>query len=113
LPEAIYYVTSEESIADRASIKVTEPRNHAELDFVPQSFTWVGADSIIYLVEYYEKSGGERIAAAYTKQANYVLPETILTDKFITGKSYTWEVKGYNAEGNLIGVSDSLTFIFR
>lgn len=113
-PEAIYYVTSEESTAGLAPIRASAPRNHAELAFKAQTFSWedVGRASV-YLIEFFEKEGEEPVAAAYTRAADYALPEAILAENFAPGKAYLWWVKSYDDEGNLAGVSALSRFIFQ
>ncbi|MCK4535856.1 MAG: hypothetical protein KAT93_02520 [Desulfuromonadales bacterium] len=113
-PEAIYYVTSEESTAGLAPLRTAEPRNHADLAFVPQSFRWEGTTrAAMYLVEFFEREGEVPVAAAYTKGTAYDLPEAILTESFDSGKAYMWWVKSYDAEGNLVGASELAHFIFQ
>lgn len=114
-PEAIYYVTAEESTAGLAPIRVVEPRNHAALPFGPQSFNWQGTttSATMYLVEFFEKEGEDPVAAAYTKGTGYDLPESILNDNFSSGKAYLWWVKSYDGEGNLVGVSELTRFVFQ
>jgi hypothetical protein len=113
-PEAIYFVTAEESVAGRIPIRIVKPRDHAELGFAPQAFNWEGAGrEAIYLVELFERGDNQRIAAAYTKTPNYDLPEAILKEKFRPGKSYLWQIKSYDAEGNLVGTSEPAHFTFQ
>ncbi len=113
-PEAIYYVTSEDSTAGLAPIRVAAPRNHAELSFAAQSFSWEGnGTASVYLIELFEREGEEPVVAAYTNEFSYDLPESILNDRFHSGKAYSWWVKSYDAEGNLVGVSKLSDFIFQ
>lgn len=113
-PEAIYYVTSEESTAGLAPIRALEPRNYAELAFASQTFSWEGTSrAAMYLVEFFEKTDDVPVASAYTKDVDYTLPEAILADRFSSGKAYLWGIKSYDAEGNLLGVSESSRFVFQ
>ena len=113
-PEAIYFVTAEESTADLAPLRALEPRDHAELPFAPQTFSWENpGTALIYLVEFFEYEGEEPVAAAYTKGMAYDLPETILTDSFAAGKAYRWWVKSYDEEGNLVGASELSHFVLQ
>ncbi len=113
-PEAIYYVTGEESHAARAPIRLVSPRNHAEVSFAPQEFTWesVGLE-VFYLIELFDKGDQDRISAAYTKLPAYNLPEAILQEKFRPGQAYRWQVKSYDADGRLISSSEPNDFIFQ
>ncbi|MCK4502243.1 MAG: hypothetical protein KAU22_04355, partial [Desulfuromonadales bacterium] len=113
-PEAIYYVTSEDSTADLAPIKGATPRNHAELPFAPLSFSWQGSEAAaVYLLEFFAQKDEAPVAAAFTKAISYDLPQSILNDNFATEKAYYWWVKSYDAEGNLVGISDLNRFIFK
>jgi len=113
-PEAIYYVTSEESTAGLAPIRAVEPRDHAELVFAPHAFSWKGSGTeVVYLIEFFEREGEDPIAAAYTRDMSYDLPASILTDSFASGKNYLWRVKSYDAEGGLLGISELSHFIFQ
>lgn len=113
-PEAIYYVTSEESTAGLVPIRADEPRNHAELVYAPQTFRWEGdTKATVFLIEFFEKGGEDPVAAAYTKGTAYELPESILTESFAAGKAYMWWVKSYDSEGNPVGVSDLSSFLFQ
>jgi len=113
-PEAIYYVTAEESTAGRTPIRAVSPRDHAALSFAPQSFSWQGTgQDVIYLVELFEQGDKQRVSAAYTKAPGYDLPESILKEKFQPGKSYLWQIKSYSADGNLVGTSEPSHFTFQ
>ncbi len=112
-PAALYYVTAEEATADLAPLRTAEPRNHAELPFAPVTFNWETAGSATtYLVEFFIIDSEKPIAAAFTKGTAYDLPETILTDSFSAGKAYRWWVKSFDADGNLMGVSELSHFVF-
>jgi len=113
-PEAIYYVTSKESTAGLVPLRVTEPRNHAQLAFATQSFIWENpGKAAVFLVKFFEKDGKDPVAAAYTKETAYDMPESILTDNFTPGKAYSWWVKGYDDEGNQVGAGELSHFIFK
>ena len=112
-PEAIYYVTSEESTTGRTIIRTVEPRNHAKLAFTPRSFSWEGVDkAAIYLVEFFERESEGRVAAAYTKGTSYDLPKVTFKGNFNSGKAYSWQLKSYDTEGNLVGISELSHFMF-
>ena len=113
-PEAIYYVTSEESTAGLVPIRAEEPRNHAELVFAPQTFRWEGdSKATVFLIEFFEKEGDDPVAAAYTKATAYDLPASILAKDFESGKVYLWRVKSYDSEGNPVGASALSSFLFQ
>ncbi|PLY03403.1 MAG: hypothetical protein C0622_04440 [Desulfuromonas sp.] len=112
-PEAIYYVTSEESAADLTPLRPVGPANYAELVYAEQDFNWEGSGAAVYLVEFYARGSEEPLAAAYTRSPTYGLPDAILKEKFQPGETYSWRVKSFDSEGTLIGISEPLFFVFQ
>jgi hypothetical protein len=113
LPEAIYFVTTEE-YKEKRFIQLVYPQNNSELDYSPLTFRWEGRDrNVINLVEFLEVVGEKPVFSAYTKRLEYSLPMPVLKDIFSQGKSYLWRVKGFDTENNIVGESIIFRFTFK
>ncbi len=113
LPEAIYFVTSEESMAGILPLRLLEPQHLAQVAYAPIDFSWEGATRVVrYLIEISEREGASPMASAYTKKPGYLLPGSILQGSLTPGKSYFWKVKGFDQEGNQVAESPSFRFTF-
>ncbi|MBU0483096.1 MAG: S8 family serine peptidase [Proteobacteria bacterium] len=114
LPEAIYYVTSEESMAGIRPLRLLKPRHLAQVPYEPISFSWEDDERVEkYLIEIFEGEETVPVASAYTRKAVYNLPESILQGSLISGKSYFWRVKGFDRDGNQVAESPSFRLTFQ
>jgi hypothetical protein len=114
MPEAIYFVTSEDYKFAPFHIDLVSPDDAVELAYSPVVFRWEGKDvTVAYLIEFFEKGDEKPIFSAYTRKVEYNIPNPILKQLFMPGKAYRWKVKGFDTETNIIGESFVNDFIFR
>ncbi|MEF9438340.1 MAG: S8 family serine peptidase, partial [Candidatus Mariimomonas ferrooxydans] len=112
-PEAIYFVTVEK-FKEIFSVNLIYPNNKSEVDYSPLTFRWGGKDRpITYIIEFLEEGGEKPIFSAYTRNADYKLPPTVLKGIFAPGKSYLWRVKGFDTDNNITGDSQVFRFTFK
>jgi hypothetical protein len=110
IPQAIYFVTAKES-GEVRTIDLTLPEDQSELPYAPVLFEWKPvkwADT--YLIVFKGNSDEKPVFSAYTRESVYRLPELILESLFVRDKVYYWQVKGYDADGNILGESGEYRF---
>ena len=113
IPEAIYFVTSEE-FKEIQSIKLIAPEDMADVGYAATDFVWYGKEPTAnYLIEFQEEGGGKPLFAAYTRKPQYRLPESVLKGIFSPGKKYFWRVKGFDTGGNVSRESPIYRFTFK
>lgn len=113
LPEAIYFVTTEEA-KEALYITLLSPKDRSEIDYSPLIFKWEGRDrTITYLVEFGEDGREKPIFSAYTNKVCYRLPSSVLKNIFVPGKVYQWRIKGFDSENNVVGESPTFSFTFK
>ena len=110
-PKAIYYVTTDRT-PSLAPINLATPGRTAVEAYAPFRVTWNPAPGVAtYLVEFFLKDEDRPVFSAYVAdKADYLLPEPALRHYFIPGKTYGWQVKGFDKENNLVGESDRREF---
>ena len=110
-PKAIYYVTTDRT-PSLAPINLATPGRTAIEAYAPFRVTWNPAPGVAtYLVEFFLKDEDRPVFSAYVAdKADYLLPEPALRHYFIPGKTYGWQVKGFDKENNLVGESDRREF---
>lgn len=112
LPSALYFVTTQE-VREIVKIKLLSPEDNSKLDFLPQKFTWERLDgTMMYLVQFFENKDSNPVFSAYTKEAFYNLPESVLKKIFQPGKIYYWKVIGFDESNNTVGESSLWNFSF-
>lgn len=112
IPQALYFVTSEESGEVRA-IELTFPEDQVRIPYDSVLFEWQPmAWANTYLVVFFADSDEKPIFSAYTREGAYRLPSMILSSLFSKDKTFSWQVKGYDAEGNVLGASAVYRFVF-
>ncbi len=112
VPQAIYFVTAEES-GDVRSIDLTLPENNAGIMYSPVLFEWQSvkwADT--YLIAFFGETDDKPIFSAYTRDNSYRLPPLILNRLFTPNGTYQWRVRGYDENGNTRGESALFRFFF-
>jgi hypothetical protein len=110
-PKAIYYVTTDRT-PSLAPINLAHPGRTAVEAYAPFRVAWNPAPGVAtYLVEFFLKDEDRPVFSAYVAdKADYRLPEPALRHYFIPGKTYAWQVKGFDRENNLVGESDRREF---
>jgi len=113
LPEAIYYVTSEEFIKT-FFIRLISPEDKSVIEYLPPEFRWEEADGVVvYLIEFYEYGSDKPLFSAYTRREEYIVPEIIFGRIFKPGVKYYWRVKGFGRNDEMTGESKSWEFAFK
>lgn len=105
IPEIIYYVTSDEAsrvmtITPAIPAKTLEGKKASTLAWSP-----LAAGSFYFVEMFEEKNKEEPVFSAYTKDPLYQLPDFALRHVFKQEGLYQWRIKGFDAEGKLIGES--------
>ena len=112
VPEAIYFVTAEESEEVRM-IGLTMPEDNTEITYSPITFDWQNVKwATTYLIVFSGQNDEKPIFSAYTKDPSYRIPPFILNSLFMPEGAYHWRVKGYDAAGDIIGESPVYGFSF-
>ena len=119
-PEAIYFITPEETIQTR--IRSVSPADNAIVDFGEMTFRWdKEAAAAAYLTEFFEKDPSVSALAppkppvfsAYAKDTTYSIPAAIRERTFIPGKSFLWRVTAFDRQGVKIAESPLYSFTVR
>lgn len=115
-PEIRYYVTSEEPRLVEAKkltpLSLLFPHNKGVIGYAPVTFLWATRETGVaaYFLAFYLKDEEKLLFSAYTKNPSYSLPETILKTFFSPGKTYAWQVKGFDTFNNVAAESTLFTF---
>lgn len=114
LPMIIYFVNLDRFKPAISAIGVFSPQNRAVIEYESQKFEWQRpANATIFLVQYGDKLESKTIFSAYTRDAFYVIPETVLKESFKIGERYYWKVISFDAENIIIGESAVYSFTFK
>jgi len=110
-PKAIYYVATDRAPA-MIPINLAEPGRTAVMPYKPFRLAWnPAAGAVTYLVEFFLKEEDRPVFSAYVaERPDYLLPEPALRHYFVPGKTYDWQVKGFDKDHNLIGESTRREF---
>ncbi len=112
-PEAIYFVTAEKS-KEIFPVNLLYPDNNSEVDYSPLTFRWETEEkTVTYLIVFFKEEDEKPIFSAYTRNAEYKLPPSVLKNIFISGESYLWRVKGFDTKGSKAGESPLYRFTFK
>lgn len=107
-PEIIYYVTDDEDVRIMTILPSTVAG--AIIDQADNTLSWSHLNNgSYYFIEMLDDSK-ETIFSAYTKDPFYKIPDFAFRHVFHKGNIYKWRVKGFDAEGKLIGESPISTF---
>lgn len=114
LPSIVYFVTAAEGPGKSVNIKLLSPENDALLEYAPGRFEWENIEkTTVYLIQFYDKTDSPPVFSAYARTPYYSLPAIALKNIFSPGQRYFWKVSGFNSENNVIGESETRSFIFR
>lgn len=112
MPEGIYFVSADEA-GEAYIIGLVMPEDSGQIGYGPYTFGWRREPwANTYLVEFFGEDTEKPIFTAYTRKSTYLLPPAILKKVFAADTSYQWRVKGYDAEGKIIGQSRLNAFNF-
>ena len=106
-----YFVTTDVKSIGRL-IVLTGPPDSGVVDPAAQPFTWEYNPAIkTYLIEFIDDDPDRPVMSAFTEDRQYKLPVAVARYKFIPGRTYFWQVKGFSPEHKR--VSNSLPRQFR
>lgn len=109
-PEAIYHVEAKEA-ALVVPITLTAPENWAEIGSSGTTFVWTDTSrGTTYYLEFFEEDSEEPFFTAYTAESSYALLPRLLSMKFTEGKTFSWQVRGFNKGSELTGKSGKRKF---
>jgi hypothetical protein len=112
-PQGVYFVTAEEAPV-RYAILLSAPDNHSEWALAPVTFRWHGSDKMVrYKIEIMGRDTDNPIFKTYTRATTYELPLKLINDYFSIGDFYSWKVSGFGEGNQLIGESESRSFLFK
>ena len=100
-----YFVTTDvKSIGPL--IVLTDPPDFAVVDPAAQPFTWEYNPAIqTYLIEFIDDDPDRPVMSAFTEDRRYELPVAVTRYKFIPGRTYFWQVKGFSPDHRRISNS--------
>ncbi len=112
-PAALYYVTAHEQIQP-VSINLTAPADDEMLPFEPIDFKWQTIDeAALYFLRLFSdaKPGSQPVFSAYTNKGSYRLRPEVFKYRLEHGKTYTWDVQGFDDDDRLAAQSDTRSFV--
>lgn len=113
LPTIVYLVRPSDAPPKPLAIRLAAPGPGETLPYQPALFRWEGGEgTAAYLVQFYPEAGDVPVFSAWTRAAEYRLPELLYRSLFLAGGRYRWRVSAYNAEENLAGESPAAAFGF-
>jgi hypothetical protein len=113
LPEILYFVIPDEH-KKTIGIRLIAPENDSEPEYLSLRFEWERlSKTTLFLIQFFDKPDSMPVFSAYTKDASYMLPEPVLRTIFSPGQKYSWQVKGFDAENNIVGESKVWGFSFK
>ena len=68
------------------------------------------AKAVTYRIDFFAAGSTEALFSAYTLEGDYALPAYAGGSFFEPGREYSWQVTGYNSEGNAVAKSAARTF---
>jgi len=99
----VYFVEPEGAGGAIAEIRPLAPADGARLPFAPVRFTWEPApDAALFFISFSAVGEDKPLFSADTKASSYRLRGRILRTTFSPGKSYTWQVTGYDKDNQVI-----------
>jgi hypothetical protein len=106
----VIYVVSGDSLQERNPVRIVFPDRGKRVSLQTASFRWKPARQVdVYLLSFYEKDKDTPFFTAYARGGTYQIKEAAL-EKFVPGQSYTWQIRGYDKDGNVVALSRSAPF---
>jgi len=100
-----YFVTTDVKSPGRP-IALTDPPDSADVDPAAQAFAWEDHPAVkTYLIEFIDDDPGRPVMSAFTEDLRYELPVAVARYKFIPGRTYFWQVKGFSADDKRVSAS--------
>jgi subtilisin family serine protease len=111
LKEILYFVTTDEAPGKPAKLTLYTPENGDNIEYGPSTFTWEKPEkTAFFTIQFFEDPKSGPVFSAFTKEATYTLPESILQNSFSPGRKYSWKVTGFNDRSDVIAESESWSF---
>ncbi len=112
IPQALYFVTAE-AFGEIRPIDLDFPKDRSRVPYESVDFIWQPVKwAQTYLIVFSSSNDEKPVFSAYTRENTYRLPAMILISLFQRDENYRWRVKGYNADGNVLGESDIYQVVF-
>lgn len=112
-PRAVYYVRPQET-EKTFTLELTNPLDAQAVIPTSTIFKWRDRRGLsAYLIQYTEENDTKTVFSAYTRKPQYRIPSYVLKHYFKAGKTYTWQVKGFDSKNNMVGESDTREFVLR
>lgn len=109
LPQIVYWVTAKEEPVKRALSLVT-PKDGVAIS-PEDEFRWDKIEGIsVYLVTFIKEDDKTIVFSALTRDSSYKIPQSVSSQSFTIDTRYLWNVKGFDAENNIIGESSIWIF---
>ncbi len=106
----VIYVVSGESTQERNPVRIISPTREKRISLEKAVFRWKPARlASVYLLSFYNEGEDEPFFTAYARGLEYQIGQDTL-EKFRPGKIYTWRIKGYDKQGNVVALSEKATF---
>jgi hypothetical protein len=100
-----YFVTTDIKSLGQP-IVLTDPPDSAAVDPAVQAFAWEDNPAVkTYLVEFIDDDPDRPVMSAFTEALRYNLPVAVARYKFIPGRTYFWQVKGFSADHKRVSAS--------
>lgn len=115
-PQAVLVVEKEKTPVRTkpVMIKAVAPKPDSHLDYQAFSFQWTGIAAVaVYKIEFSTSGHIKPFFSAYANERIYPLKSDIIKRHFSPGKAYVWQVKGLNADKQVVSQSPVLPFVFK
>jgi len=87
-------------------IALSDPPDSAVVDPAAQAFAWEDNPAVkTYLIEFIDDNPDRPVMSAFTEKLHYKLPLAVARYKFIPGRTYFWQVKGFSADHKRVSAS--------
>jgi len=105
-----YFVTTDiKSVG--LPIILTSPADESAVDLFKQPFTWENHSTVnTYLIEFIDEDPNRPVMSAFTEDRQYTVPAPVARHRFLPGKTYFWQVKGFSADHKLVTKSFARQF---
>jgi hypothetical protein len=111
LKPILYFVTAEEAKGKPVAIALYSPENEEIIAYGPSTFTWEKPEkTAFFTIQFFDNLKAELVFSAFTKEASYTLPESIVLNSLSPGRKYSWKVTGFNDASDVIAESELWSF---
>jgi hypothetical protein len=105
-PTIIGYFVTTDVKSPGLPIVLTDPPDSAAVDPAVQAFAWEDNPAVkTYLIEFIDDDPDRPVMSAFTEERHYKLPVAVARYKFVPGRTYFWQVKGFSADHKRVSAS--------